>query len=84
MFNWKSECPLNLNRTLLNYLDGITSFGIRCGVYPGVYTRVSKFASWIETNAKDVPDNSVSNIQPNMINGLFTILGYFAYKIMLK
>uniref|UniRef100_F7BCE0 Peptidase S1 domain-containing protein n=3 Tax=Ciona intestinalis TaxID=7719 RepID=F7BCE0_CIOIN len=33
------------------YVDGITSYGRRCGVVgePGVYTRVTSFSSWIRT-----------------------------------
>lgn len=29
-------------------LIGITSFGRACGVYPGVYTRISQYLDWIE------------------------------------
>ncbi|XP_078486323.1 uncharacterized protein LOC100179458 [Ciona intestinalis] len=33
------------------YVDGITSYGRRCGVVgePGVYTRVTSFSSWVRT-----------------------------------
>ena len=31
---------------------GVTSFGINCGKFPGVYARISNFVEWIRKNEK--------------------------------
>lgn len=36
--------------TLRYVVSGVTSYGVSCGVYPGVYTRVSYFTNWITDN----------------------------------
>ena len=33
-----------------NKLVGVTSFGINCGKFPGVYARISNFVEWIRKN----------------------------------
>lgn len=56
---------------------GIISFGIGCGLerFPGIYTRVSKYAAWLEANICDVsiigcstpsPTQSPSTAQPTV------------------
>ncbi|KRT84408.1 Trypsin [Oryctes borbonicus] len=44
--------PLQLWRDLgepLHTIVGITSFGFKCAIVPGVYTRVSHYVPWIES-----------------------------------
>ncbi len=40
------------------YITGITSWGDGCGLpnFPGVYTKVMRFISWIENNIDSIPD----------------------------
>ncbi|XP_022906189.2 venom protease-like [Onthophagus taurus] len=43
-----SGAPLQYRDNRLHKIVGITSFGINCGLVPGVYTRVSYYVPWIE------------------------------------
>lgn len=43
-----------LNDTSQFYIEGIVSFGARCGLggWPGVYTRVNRYLDWIQSNIR--------------------------------
>ncbi|KAK9737486.1 Trypsin [Popillia japonica] len=40
---------VKLEGTNLYTVLGVTSFGIKCGLLPAVYTRVSYYVPWIES-----------------------------------
>jgi len=44
--------PLTINSKSRAQLVGIVSWGIGCGSYPGVYTRVDQYLQWINKNRK--------------------------------
>ncbi|XP_070494752.1 transmembrane protease serine 9-like [Chironomus tepperi] len=67
--------PLFYEKNNINYLYGITSFGIACGsqTLPGVYTKVTRYLDWIEKVMKDDKPAEVIevenvNIHPNYSN----------------
>nr|QYL00320.1 pro-phenoloxidase activating protein I [Holotrichia parallela] len=53
--NGDSGGPLLKSRSDRFYLEGIVSFGADCGTqgWPGIYTKVSKYRDWIESNLRD-------------------------------
>ncbi|ODM92499.1 Chymotrypsin-like elastase family member 2A [Orchesella cincta] len=44
--------PLTINSRSQAQEVGIVSFGVGCGSFPGVYTRVSRYVDWINKNRK--------------------------------
>jgi len=50
MFQGDSGGPLMWLKEKQFYLMGIVSFGKKCGVHPGVYTKVVSFTDWILEN----------------------------------
>lgn len=50
MFQGDSGGPLMWFKEKQFYLMGIVSFGKKCGVNPGVYTKVASFTDWILEN----------------------------------
>lgn len=51
MFQGDSGGPLQYKPegSKLYVVAGITSFGVKCGLIPSVYTRVSHYVTWIES-----------------------------------
>ena len=63
--------PLAINVSGTNYLAGITSWGNGCAwLEPGIYTKVSNYASWIDSYV--TPANFTLNPAPT-ISGIATV-----------
>ncbi|KAG1671569.1 Proclotting enzyme [Nymphon striatum] len=45
------------------YLMGIVLYGFRCGVYPGVYTRVPKYLDWLRENMRQKPKHVTEHLE---------------------
>ena len=59
--------PLAINVSGTNYLAGVTSWGYGCAwLTPGLYTKVSNYASWIDTYVGVAPVDFVSSPNPTI------------------
>lgn len=65
--------PLAISVSGTNYLAGITSWGVGCAwTSPGVYTKVSTYASWIDLYVPAPPANFTLSPNPS-ISGLAVV-----------
>ncbi|CAG7835560.1 unnamed protein product [Allacma fusca] len=55
--------PLFMKRDAQGHYEqiGVVSWGIGCGLFPGVYTRVDKYLDWINTNRGLGNENSIES-----------------------
>ncbi|KAM9342466.1 transmembrane protease serine 12 [Pholidichthys leucotaenia] len=64
------------------YVVGVTSFGVKCGIpyRPGVYTRASRFAGWL--NKSQTEDRKIESSAHRPDRGLTTVLLFAALKYL--